>query len=276
MKKATKKAKRLTKKEIFALYGILYDNKTDKIFHDVLGWINLLLINGNEKIGKGVWHFSTLPTKKIFHDVQIAENVIVDLQGTCPCSCADCYATKGNYQWHTTIESLGMRTWLVYNDLNFVENAIKAQIKANKIKLCRIHASGDFFSIAYIDMWKRITVDCFDTAFWSYTKNAIAENAFDNIENINIVKSIINIENVKGFNFGKIEYVLKVYHALKELGKDVYICRCGIDENQHCVDCKGCSVNKYVLFVEHSTGYNAKKDPLYNELVKVIESQPKV
>lgn len=124
------------------MYGIKYDNKTNKIYHNVLGWINLLLINGNEKIGKGVYHFSTLPTKRIFHDVHITENIIVDLEGTCPCSCADCYATKGNYKYHSTIIHLGMRTWLVYNDLDFVEKAIIAQIKAEN---ANIHKNIGFY-----------------------------------------------------------------------------------------------------------------------------------
>ena len=106
--------------------------------------------------------------------------------------------------------------------------------------------------------------------FWSYTKNEIAEKAFDDLKNVNIVKSIVP---GFGFNFGHCDYILMVYKALKAMGKDVYICRCGIDKNQHCVNCKGCSENTFVLFIEHSTSYKAESDPAYSELKSIIESQ---
>ena len=60
----------------------------------------------------------------------------------------------------------------------------------------------------------------------------------------------------------------------KAIGKNVYICRCGIDKNQHCTNCKACSNNDYVLFIEHSTEYKAIDDPCYNEIVELINSQP--
>ena len=147
-----------------------------------------------------------------------------------------------------------------------------AQIEADGIKLCRIHASGDFFSVEYIDMWKRICKAFPNTAFWTYTKNPIAESAFDGIDNINVVKSIIK---GFGFNFGHCGYIMQVYKALQEKGIPVYICRCGIDKNQHCTNCKGCSKNEFVLFVEHSTEYKAESDPLFPVLRDLIESQAK-
>ena len=60
---------------------------------------------------------------------------------------------------------------------------------------------------------------------------------------------------------------------LKQAGKNVYICRCGIDKNQHCEGCKVCATYKYVLFVEHSTGYNAEKDPLFRKLCEIVDNQ---
>ena len=152
----------------------------------------------------------------------------------------------------------------------WTRDAITAQIKAENIKLVRIHAAGDFFNKAYIRAWREIVKECENTVFWTYTKNADAESAFDDLSNINIVKSCIP---GFGFNFGHCEYILKLYHALKAEGKPVYICRCGIDKNQHCVNCKGCSENEYVLFLEHSTNYQAEKDPLYPEIVKLVNAQ---
>ena len=161
---------------------------------------------------------------------------------------------------------------MVLSDLDFVTNAIIAQIKADRITLCRIHASGDFVNDLYIEAWKRIVKECPETVFWTYTKNIKAEAAFDKLDNINVVKSIIP---GYGFNFGHCDYIIKVYNALKAAGKSVYICRCGIDKNQHCTNCKGCSKNEVVLFIEHSTNYKAVEDPYFEELKQIIEAQDK-
>lgn len=257
---------KLTKKAIYASYGIVYEN--GKILAPEFGFIPPLLIDGNAKLGKGVWTFSTLPANFIHHIV--INGMSYDIKGTCPCNCAGCYAQTGFYAFESTKRALAIRTYLARNYLDWTRRAIIAQIVAENIKLFRIHAAGDFFSTEYIAMWREIVKACPGTAFWTYTKNADAETAFDDLFNINIVHSIIH---GYGFNFGHCGYILRVFKALKDAGKDVYICRCGVDKNQHCTNCKGCSKNAYVLFIEHSTSYKAENDPLYPELVKLIESQ---
>lgn len=258
----------MTRKEIYKEHGIQFEN--GKIYHPEFGFIPELLVNGNSKIGKGIYHFSTLPTNQIFHVV--INNKSYDIKGTCPCHCDGCYATKGNYNYTSVKNSLAIKTWLIRNDLEFVKNAIIAQIKADKIEFIRLHASGDFDSDSYINTVHEIVKECKETTFWTYTKNSKAENAFDDLKNINIVKSVIK---GKGFNFGHCDYILEMYNYLKENNKSVYICRCGIDKNQHCTNCKGCSKNEHVLFIEHSTEYKAEKDELFNTLKALIESQPK-
>ena len=265
-----------SKSSIYNQYGIAYDRKENKIYHKLFGWINPLLINGNDKLGKGVYTFSTLPTNKAFNVTLqtpgLGGSIDITIKGTCPCSCAGCYATKGRYTFDNVIEANARKTYLVLNDLDFVTNAIIAQIKADRITLCRIHASGDFVNDLYIEAWKRIVKECPETVFWTYTKNIKAEAAFDDLDNINVVKSIIP---GYGFNFGHCDYIIKVYNALKAIGKSVYICRCGIDKNQHCTNCKGCSKNEVVLFIEHSTSYKAAEDPCFEELKQIIEAQDK-
>lgn len=256
----------LSKKQIYVKYGIEY--KSGKIYHEEFGWINPLLVDGNSKLGKGVWTFSTLPTNKLYN---VAINgKTYEIMGTCPCHCIGCYATTGNYRFSNVITALAIRTWLARFDMDFVKRAILAQIEADNIKLFRIHASGDFFNDEYIQMFVEIVSTAVNTVFWTYTKNTKAENAFDDFSNANIVKSIIP---GYGFNFGHCDYILKVYKALKELGKSVYICKCGIDSNQHCTNCKGCSEHDFVLFIEHSTGYDAMSDPAFPELKAIIENQ---
>jgi hypothetical protein len=96
------------------------------------------------------------------------------------------------------------------------------------------------------------------------------ENLFDDTPNGNIVKSVIN---GIGFNFGHCDYIISTYKKLKSMNASVYICRCGIDKNQHCENCKHCVTSEFVLFIEHSTEYKAEKDPMYSELKALIELQ---
>lgn len=218
-----------TKANIYNQYGIQYDAAQNKVYHNYFGWIPALLINGNDKLGKGVWTYSTLATNKHY---QVTLDTVngpeqFDITGTCPCHCTGCYATKGRYTFDNVIQSNARKTWLARFDLDFMVRAIIAQVKADRITICRIHASGDFCDAAYIDAWRRIVKECPDTIFWTYTKNIQAENAFNDLSNINVVRSIIP---GIGFNFGHCDYIIKAYNALKTIGKKVYICRCGIDK----------------------------------------------
>lgn len=263
---------RTTKTDIYKQYGIIYDRKADKIFNPFFGWIKPLLINGNDKLGRGVYTYSTLATNS-FYDVTldtIYGPAEYHINGTCPCHCDKCYATRGRYTFETVKQANARKTIISRNDIDWMIAAITAQVKAEHIRICRIHASGDFDSLEYIAAWKKIVADCSDTVFWTYTKNHVAEHSFDELPNINIVKSVIP---GIGFNFGHCDYIIKAYNALKAIGKNVYICRCGIDKNQHCTNCTACSKNDFVLFIEHSTEYKAEKDPLFPVVKELIESQ---
>lgn len=256
----------MNKAQVYKEYGIEYKN--GKIIAPELGAIPALLIDGNAKLGKGVWTFSTLPgTDKYKLDMN---GTSLDIKGTCVCDCVGCYAKSGFFRMNSTIKALAIRTYLARNYTEWVKRAIIAQIKAESAKLVRIHASGDFFSAEYVQAWREIAKECESTVFWTYTKNSAAESAFDDIANINIVKSVIPH---MGLNYGHCDYILACYEYLKSAGKNVYICRCGMDKNQHCVNCKGCSKNEFVLFIEHSTSYKAESDPLFPALCALIDSQ---
>lgn len=110
-----KATKRMSKSAIYASYGITF--KDGKIWNEYLKmWINPLLIDGNNKIGKGCFHFSTLPTNQIY-DVTI-NGKSYSVKGTCACHCDGCYATKGNYRFNSVIVSLAIKTILIRNDLD--------------------------------------------------------------------------------------------------------------------------------------------------------------
>lgn len=263
---------------VFEKYGIDYNIETSKVYCPGFGWTYLPLVDGNGKIGKGIYHFSTLPGDKhytlninvVAGKVDNENPIMVDIDGTCKGTCQGCYSMTGNYRYANTLAYLAHRTIAARLYASWLEKAINAQIEAFEIKFIRIHASGDFFSADYVEMWRRIARANQSVTMWTYTKNSEAENAFNDIANVNIVKSVIP---GLGFNFGHCDYILACYEYLKSAGKTVYICRCGIDKNQHCTNCKGCSKNEFVLFIEHSTSYKAERDPLFPVLKALIESQ---
>ena len=256
-----------TKKAIYAEYGI--DYKDGKILSPMGTWIQPLLCDGNSKVGTGVWTWSMLPGN-VEYVVNIDGVGEVTIKGTCACNCEGCYAQTGFYKTPSCKKALALRTYIARNHLDFMVRAIIAQVKADKIRLFRIHASGDFFSLGYINAWRFIVSACPDTSFWTYTKFESAVNAFDDIANCNIVKSIIKGH---GYNFGHCDYILALYEILKSAGVNVYICKCGFDPNQHCVNCKGCIEHDVVLFLEHSTSYKAEIDPLYPTLKALVMAQ---
>lgn len=245
---------RLTKKDVYAKYGISYDD--GHILYRGT-WITELLKEGNSKTGKRVYTWSMLP----------------GTAGTCVCDCDGCYAKTGFYKTTSVNDSLEFNTALVNDDLDFFENAINAQLETLKAGQIRIHAAGDFNTKEpekYAATWRRIAEKNTSFVFWTYTKMRQFESLFDDLNNANIVKSIIN---GTGYNFGHCDYIIKVYTMLKNAGANVYICRCGIDKNQHCQDCTHCATCDFVLFIEHSTDYKAEKDPAYNELKAIIDAQ---
>lgn len=284
----------MKKANIYRDFGIQYKN--GKIYHPAFGWINPLMKNGNQKIGSGVYHFSTLPTNGGFFrdsfnyprtaavidlacawfgpcvlDYESTTEESYGVRGTCNCTCKDpgtgavtCYATKGRYVFDNVRASLMLNTIIARHDPLFFRRAIEAQIVADKIIIVRIHAAGDFFSEAYAWNWRFIAHDFPHVTFWTYTKVKKLESVFDGLENANIVKSMISLDGKTNYNFGPARTISALYHALKAAGADVFFCPCGVPGadrgNIHCNVCGACAAHKYVLFLEHSTDYDAKKD----------------
>lgn len=263
-------AKRITKKDVYAAHNIEYVKAGKSTWHIVtpIGNMPPILVKGNEKIGN-VWHFSTLPGTKEF-DVTIASGEKVTVCGTCGQDCENGYCKTGRYIMSTVQNSLANKTVLGRDYLEFLYRAISAQIKADHIDKLRIHVTGDFFSREYLEMWERVVTENPDTIFWTYTKERAAETAFDRFPNANIVKS--DIPNI-GYNFGHADYIIAIYNMLRDMGKDVYICRCGMDDNQHCDTCAGCAKCEYVLFLEHGTDYKPAKDPIFTAFKELVNKQ---
>jgi len=255
----------MTRKEIaiYTKYGI--ETSGDKLITPIDGITTTpILKNGNAKVGKGVYTFSTLPTNKEF------ATAYGTIKGTCNCHCDGCYATKGCYNFKSTINALALNTILSRRCIDWLESAINAQLEIIGNCDVRISAAGDMESAAVVAMWQRIATKNSGCRFWTYTKYAEFETAFDGIDNANIVKSLIP---GIGYNFGHCDYIIDTYNKLKEDGKKVHICKCGFDDKQHCNNCDGCRINEFVLFVEHSTAYKAADDANFGKLADIVNNQ---
>lgn len=248
--------KKDSKKVVYSRHGITY--KDGKIlYHGV--WISELLKEGNSKTGKRVWTWSMLAGTKN--------------GGTCICDCDGCYAQTGFYNMPNVKEALTLNTSIVNDDIDFFYRAVSAQLEIIGSGELRIHASGDFHTKnpeQYAQTWKRIVKENPSILCWTYTKMQEYETLFDDLQNGNIVKSVID---GIGFNFGHCNYIIETYKKLKAMGANVWICRCGFDKNQHCENCGHCGKADFVLFVEHSTGYKAEQDSRFAELKAIVESQ---
>lgn len=275
---------KLTKKDIYAKYGIEY--KDNKIFCAPLNmWISELIpVGTNTKVGAaGTWsiyHGNEVLNIKDFGKKTariMAIAGITEIKASCPCHCDGCYCDNGCYNFDSTKAANMLKLILARLHMAWLENAICACIEANNILQCRIHAAGDFFSKAYAGMWGRIAEHFPNTVFWTYTKEAFALSTFEKITNVFIVPSVTPF----GFNFGTCSELLYRYRKLTAMGYRVHICACGTDFEKHCADCKcGCKAVgiecDYVLFIKHSTkDYKAgEKDPSeFAQVCEIIASQ---
>lgn len=192
---------------------------------------------GNEKLGKNIWDYSLPP---------------VD---SCPDSLLckdDCYAVRYYLQYPNAKKCYDDNFKLCLNDLNAFKMLVINQINKrnnnnrtkNKINNIRIHASGDFYNIEYLNAWIEICKTFKNINFFTYSK------AFKNInnlpKNLNIINSFVTIDNTKYLNYAPIEQIKKMRAKTKGI-----ICPVTIGKNIDCSTCKYCITKNKVLFVAH-------------------------
>ena len=80
-----------------------------------------------------------------------------------------CYAKKGNYKYPSVIKGLNKRYELSKTD-EFIPQ-MNATIILQRPTHIRIHDSGDFYSIEYLNKWIQIANTNKDVIFYAYTKS---------------------------------------------------------------------------------------------------------
>ena len=80
-----------------------------------------------------------------------------------------CYAQKGNYKYPSVVKGLNNRYELSQTD-EFVPK-MNATIILERPTHVRIHDSGDFYSIKYLQKWVQIAEHNKEVIFYAYTKS---------------------------------------------------------------------------------------------------------
>ena len=81
-----------------------------------------------------------------------------------------CYAQKGNYTRFPIVQELMEQKYLLSKQENF-NTLMNEEIKKKKPTHVRIHDSGDFYSIAYLNKWITIAKQNKSVIFYAYTKS---------------------------------------------------------------------------------------------------------
>ena len=117
-----------------------------------------------------------------------------------------------------------------------------ALIVKAKFKVVRIHESGDFYSIEYVEKWDNIAKQLPQVKFYAYTKRNFVQFTANNV---NIVNSLLPDGNI---NYGDLEYV-KVMAKMH----NVPVCPVTLKaKNAKCgLTCTLCQHVKSMLFVIH-------------------------
>ena len=190
------------------------------------------LKNGNKKLGNKIYSF--------------------DLPAVVSCPNSDicfktCYANKGTFLYggNNAKQSNTFNYTIALNDLKYLQKELIKEIIKKKIKVIRIHSSGDFFSKEYFLMWCNIAKHFKDLNIFTYSK-APQINNLKIPGNLNIINSFINIDNTNYLNYGTYKDISKMRAKIKGI-----ICPVTIGKKIDCSACKYCITKNKVLFVQH-------------------------
>jgi hypothetical protein len=113
-----------------------------------------LLSRGNGKIGNGIYAFN-LPAVTTCPGISAA------------CSC--CYARKGRWLFPAVKQALAWNHRVAWQG-HFADEVIE-ELRRRKVRVLRIHASGDFFDAGYVGKWTEILAASPRVRAYAYTRS---------------------------------------------------------------------------------------------------------
>ncbi len=144
------------------LYNINYDPA-----------MQISLVKGNSKLGKGVYSYNLLPGDKPLSTKDKGQ--LTNVYGTCGGCCDECeevcYAVSDARRFHNTcIPSLGKNTVIMRHNMDDGFSQIKERLIKKKAKVLRWHSSGEIMNYNYLLHMVKIAVELHDVQFYFYTK----------------------------------------------------------------------------------------------------------
>ena len=140
---------------------------------------NSKLKKTSEKFGVRVFNFGIPAYKSVSGKV------------TCPFAkdCIKyCYAQKGAYIWSNVSPAFEKRYHLTKLPVVF-KRMMSSALKRHKVDFLRIHDSGDFYSLKYVQMWLEIIRAHPDIKFYAYTKSVLFFQGYELPENFDVIFS---------------------------------------------------------------------------------------
>lgn len=138
--------------------------------------------------------------------------------------CPNCYARKEQIRFPIVKNSRTVRYIASLED-NFANKVIdELNHLRNLPKYFRIHASGEFYSPAYINKWVTIAKKFEHIIFYAYTKRL---NDFD----FSILQALPNVVLINSLQYGGLNY-----GKLEDAPQKSFVCPYGIKPNVKCGD----------------------------------------
>lgn len=168
---------------------------------------------GNDKIGKMIWSFSTLPGNEE-HLLYIKDGILLtDVPGTCTHHCetcfdSGCYAVNSAKLHHNAVvkawaeNTLLLRSGKVFDMLDDFIAGKNSDPENPKITIFRINVSGEITDCAELVRWNELAAKHPEVRFGIYTKNYEALEALCAAaaagENIIAPNFVINVSEWHG------------------------------------------------------------------------------
>lgn len=155
-------------------------------YNTTLETATLHISKGNNKIGKGIYAFSTLPGNET-HPIIVNGEVMTDITGTCSHHCdscfnSGCYAVKSAKLHHNAVipawsdNTLLLRSGRLFDLLKAYIN-VKQKSKS-PIEIFRVNVSGEIIDEKDLAMWNELAILHPEIKFGVYTKNFRAVDKF--------------------------------------------------------------------------------------------------
>ena len=168
----------------------------------------------------------------------------------------NCYNADTNK--HYPMKEWENNLWWALHKMEELKKHLIERIMAEENIAVRIHSSGDFFSLNYINMWREIAAVCRNAYFWAYTRSWAVEELHDAII---CLSEIANISLFASYDSTMGLKCHELYSSLAVEPNDLsdynspqfYVCPEQFTGGKCCADCGFCITrgDRDVVFTVH-------------------------